>query len=209
MSGINELSMKFQNCFIKVSEKMISMKTEAIDLYKLYWTDVSPDTTFTAALSTDPVINDTDVALTKGEVINAYTFIDNYNKMIDNQVVATSDYFQTIENTLYGNDPRTAGVISVAIESFGYRAKLFCNNALETYKDCKCIYAGYFANELNLMINALSSGTIVFGAEYTASEALLAMNVVEQFINMIENSAVTQADYKSSLAKWERMHYQG
>jgi len=201
----NMLSSELQVCMVKFINTLIEMKSESMDLYKLYWAEVSPDPTFTAAANTDPIIYDPDVALTKNEIINAHTFIDNFNKFIDNNAVTTADYFTTIQNTLYGNDQRTAGAISAGIESYGYRAKMFCNNALTKYKEAKCIYKGYFATELSAMVSALSSTTVVFGADYTASEAILGVTLVEQFINMIENSAVTQADYNSTLSKWKRL----
>ena len=182
------------------------MKNEAIDLDKLYWTEVSTDAGFTAASGTTGVIYDTSVALTKNEVNSALTLIQQFDKFITNQALTQSDYLATIQSVRYGNDPATA-ILSQAIESFGIRAKQFCLDALEQYKRCKIINDIYFDSELSLAVTAISSQTIVFGAEYSNSEIVLAITLIQNYISLLSNLVATQGDYGATLAKWQRLAY--
>ena len=180
------------------------MKNEAIDLDKLYWTEVSTDAGFTAASGTTGVIYDTSVALTKNEVNSALTLIQQFNKFITNQALTQSDYLATIQSVRYGND-QAASIFSQAIENFGIRAKQFCLDALEQYKRCQIINDVYFDSELSLAVNAISSSTIIFGSEYTKDEVNLAINLTQNYVSLLSNLVATQADYGSTLAKWSRL----
>ena len=197
------------NCITSVLQKQIKdimnalcvMYPEAKDIHAAYFvTDAT--TQITAAGTGDPVTVESN--LTKEEYIACITFMENLKNFFENSSVYQSNYLDTINDVIYG-DAVLATQLGEATEQLGTRMKDVCTNALEVYKWCCKAYNIYVENEISAAISGMSSGSVVFGSGMIVSELTSAMTLIQQFQNMINNSAVTTGNYKATLAKWERV----
>lgn len=175
------------------------MRNEAKDLSNLYFKgSVSSD--LSALAGTDPATFNT--LLTKDQLINGLTIAEQYDKMFDNVAVATADYLTTVETNTHGNAVATS--ISPAVEAFGDRSTQFCRDLLTQYNRSRKLENIYNASELSAMIGSLSVQTVLYGANMTKDDLTSAITLIQQFQNFMTNVAVTTADYKITLGKWER-----
>ncbi len=63
----------------------------------------------------------------------------------------------------------------------------------------------YFDNEVGDAITNLDNQRIIYGSEMTKSDLTNAITLLQEFHKMLENTAVTQGDYSSTVSKWERL----
>ena len=200
--NLENLTLKLEQDIKSFVSSSVFMQNEAVDLEKLYWSEVSPDSTFSSATSGDAITNST--KLTKQEVINALTIAAQVKNFYQNSTLTQSDYYQNIQGIVYGNDQKTPQ-ISDAIEAFGDRSVEFCNNILTMIKQAADILDLYFDTEISSAVGSISTSTVVFGSNVTKQELTDGINLCDNFRKMITNQVATQSDWGAIVAKWQRI----
>lgn len=196
----NQVALKFQSSFYNFSVSLNNMMIESADIEKLYFSGAS---TQLAAL-TDPDPATTATKLTKLEISNGIGFCQQLNKFFNNVAVTTGDYLAVIEPILYGNDPKSTP-LSVEVEAIGNRLYLLCQDALTNFNTAKNLYTTYWSNEIGNAVGALTSSTVFYGIDATVGDLINAITLSEQYKKLINNEAVATSDYKSIIAKWQRL----
>ena len=196
----NLIASKIQSKIYDLTVSMGYLVNECVDIEKLYFS--GPSSQLAALGANDPVTVAT--KLTKTEIGNGITLCQQLNNFFQNAAVTQADYLATIEPILYGNDPAPSQ-LSVEVEAVGNRLYLLCQNVLELFKQSKEIYSLYWASEIGTIVGSLSSSTVFYGIEATASELINGLTLAEQWKKMINNEAVSTSDYKAIIAKWQRM----
>jgi hypothetical protein len=181
---------------------MLWMQPEASDLSKLYWAEVNTDTTYTALAAGAAATFST--KLTKQEVINALTYIEQLDKFYTNQALSQADYLLNVQGIINGNDQYVSPGISVAIENFGERAVSLCSSALQLFKDGKDILDVYFDTEISAAIGAVTGEECPWYT-FSKSDFSEAVSLVEAFKKLINNEVAAQADYGATVAKWRKI----
>ena len=181
---------------------MLTVQQEAVDLEDLYWAEVNTDSTYTAAANGDAITFAT--KLTKQEVINALTIAEQVRKFFGNTAMTQADYYNNFHGILYGNNERASPGISTAIEAFGTRSVSFIGTLLAEFKRAKDILDLYFDTTINLAIAAVTIEETPW-YEFTKDDFTDGVTMVEQFKKLINNEAITTADYASTLARWRKI----
>jgi len=192
-----------QNNMKTIMNSLKFMEKECKEIYDVYWkTDVN---TQIGALvnGTDPATVNTH--LTKTEYLGGITYCEDLNDFFQNGAVTTTDYKQSIYRIQYGSAAVLADELSPATEATGTRIYDLCLNVLEIYKQGKDIINLYYDNEVGDMITSIDSQRIVPGSEMTKDDLASAITLIEEFIGMLDNEAVTQSLYSSTVSKWERL----
>ena len=203
---MEQMTVLLQNNIITIKDSLKTMQRECDDIYDAYWkTDA---TTLITGLSsgTDPATVES--KLTKDTYLGGITLAENLNKFFTNVAVSQSDYLQTINQIKYGNAVLETQ-LSVAVEGIGTRIKQMCLDALEVYKQSLDITDMYFDNEIGDAVAVWEDHRIVYGCEITKLELSNTITMLQQYQNMVNNSAVTQGDYSATLATLDRLSVLG
>jgi hypothetical protein len=184
-----------------IMDKLNLLRNESKDLYNLYWkgtvnTD-NPGGTTAATTATSGSLEGNDIT-------NSVTLADNLNNFFDNIAVGTVDYLATIEKLLHG-DNAAITAISSDIEDFGARSVTFAQDLLDVYNKARDAENFYNTSEIGSAAGAMSTQTIMFGSSMTKDDLTSAITLLQQFQNMLNNTAVTTGDYKATLGKWLRL----
>jgi len=183
-----------------VVDAMSLMQNEVLDITKAYWaTDAN---TKISALSLDTDAATLATKLTKAEYLGGITAVEALGKFFTNQAVTTADYLISFDKLRYGSHAAGAK-LSEATEQLGSRMNLVALNAIEMFKMAKDILSIYINNEVGDMIANLDAQRHIPGSQMTEDELSSGVTVVEQFKKLVNNEAVTQGDYASTLAKWQ------
>lgn len=196
----NLIANKIQTKIYDFTVSLSYLINECPDIEKLYFS--GPSSQLSALGANDPVTVAT--KLTKTEIGNGITLCQQLNNFFQNSAVTQADYLATIEPILYGNDPAPSQ-ISVEVEAVGNRLYLLCQNVLELFKQSKEIYSLYWSSEIGTIVGSLSSSTVFYGIDATASDLSNGITLAEQWKKMINNESVSTSDYKAIVAKWQRM----
>jgi len=183
-------------------DSMIWMQPEAADLVKLYWAEVNSDSTYTA-LSVSAAATFT-TKMTKQEVINGLTWLEDVEDFYTNSAVTTTDYLQNLQGIIYGNDQYASPGISPAVEAFADRLLVMAQSSLQLFKDAKDLLDVYFDSEISAATGAVTGEEMPFYT-FSKSDFTEAITLIEQFKKMINNEAVTTGDYGATVAKWRKI----
>lgn len=181
---------------------MLWMQPEASDLAKLYWAEVNSDSTYTALSSSAAATYST--KLTKQELTNALTFIEELEDFYTNSALTQADYLANIQAIVYGNDEYTSPGISPAIEGFGERSVTLLESVLVCFKDAKDMLDIYFDNEISDAVGALTGEECPWYA-FSKSDFTEAISLIENFKKLVNNEVASQADYGATIAKWRKI----
>lgn len=183
-----------------IVSKFCAMRNEGKGLYDLYWKgSVNTDLGGTGS---DPA--SVTSGLTKQELLNFQTMVTNLDNFWENVAVSQSDYQVTIQACLHG-DAVLATALSSDTEDYADRSVVFCQDLLTQYDLSREVDNLYLNSEISAAVAGISSQTVVFGAGMTKDDLTSAINLIREFIDFIENAAITTADYKATLAKWRRL----
>lgn len=196
----NQIAAKLQTKFSSFMVSLGYLVPEVSDIEKAYF--AGPSAQLAGLADGDPATVST--KLTKLEISNAIGLCQQINNFFQNAAVTQGDYLAVIEPVLYGNDQATTA-ISVEVEAIGERLYLLCQTVLELFKNSKDNYTTYWANEIGNAVGAIATGTVFYGIGATAGDLVSAITITEQFKKMINNEAVATSDYKSIIAKWQRL----
>jgi len=196
----NLIASKLQTKFSSFMTSLGYLVPECVDIEKAYFS--GPSSQLAGLADADPATTST--KLTKLEISNGIGFCQQLNKFFNNVAVTTGDYLAVIEPILYGNDPKSVP-LSVEVEAIGERLKLLCQTALELFKNSKDNYTTYWSSEIGNAVGAIGSGTVFYGIDATGGDLVNAITITEQYKKMINNEAVATSEYKSIIAKWQRL----
>lgn len=192
-----------QNKLKTIANSLSWMQRECIDIYNDYWkTDAS---TLVPALATGTTPATVEYHLTKEEYINAITFCEEFDDFFTNEAVTQTDFRQTCIRVKYGSAADLGTPTSNAVEELGKRIYALCIAVLELYNDAKDATEIYFDNEISDIIAVIDTERIVYGSEMTKDDLSSMITLLQEFMDMIGNAAVTQGDYSAIIAKWERL----
>lgn len=184
-----------------IMDKMNLLRNESLDLFNLYWKGtVNSDNPG----GTNAATTETNGSLEGNDITNSVTLADNLNNFFDNSAVTQADYLVTIEKLLHG-DNAAITAISSDIEDFGGRSVTFAQDLLDVYNKARDAENFYTNSEISAAAGAMSSQTVMFGSSMTKDDLTSGIVLLQQFQNMLNNSAVTTGDYKATLAKWLRL----
>lgn len=192
-----------ETCLGKCFTEFIPMVFEAPSLSKLYWSEVSPDATYTALGSGAAATFSTQ--LTKQEVINGLTIAEQVDKFFQNQALTQADYRLNIQGIIYGNDAYTSPGISPAIEDFGTRLVTFCNSIITALKCSQDTLDVWFSTDIDDAVNAVTTTSLPFYSSIDKQEVLDGIVLIENFDKLITNQVATQAQYETTVSKYIRI----
>ena len=176
-----------------------SMYVDAGDIYNFYWdTDVN---VLVGALATGTTGATVNSKLTKTEYTNMMILCENLNKMFTNVSISTTDHLLYINGALYGTSSIST-IVGNNVENLGDRLKALAWQCMNVYNACKFNKALYFDNEVGDIVSALDAQRVLPGCSVTQSDMAAAITLMQDFIDFVENAAVTQADYKATVSKW-------
>jgi hypothetical protein len=189
----------------KIKELFASFSTlrhESADLYALYWKGSVNTEVGALALASTPAAKD--AKLNKGEMQDGVTLAEKMMNFFNNDAVATADHLAMIEKITHG-DAVLATAISNDTEAFGTRVVQFATDLLTQYQRCKVAQDIYTTGEIAGALSGMSAQTVLWGSSATKDDVTSAMTLINEFVDFIENAAVTTGDYKATLAKWLRI----
>lgn len=183
------------------SQQFLSLYREATDIVKAYFS-----TTATTLIGNVDLPNGDAVTvsskLTKLKFVQGITFCQQIQNLFGNEVVAgPADYMSNLQQMLNGTTPALAP-LSNDVEALGDRLKSMAGTVVEIYKRSKNNISLYNSSELAAALTQLSLSTIIFGCSTSKQRMVDGMNLLSNFVAMLEGSAVTQGDYLSIVSKW-------
>lgn len=197
----NKTTCYFEDNIIQFLTDMEWLSKEAIDLEKMYWaTDIATDMSGLGA--GDPATVNS--ALTKTEVTDGYTFATVVKAFFGNASVTQGDYYVKISNILNGEDAAVS-VLGPALEDFGDRLVIFCQKCYDDFLLAKHLLGVYNNMKISAVLGQLSNEDVLFGTSLTKSQISMFITLIEQFKKMINNEAVSTADYQSTVDKKPRL----
>lgn len=158
-------------------------------------------TDISALAGSDPVTVST--KLTKDEMTNGITLVQQVDKFFQNSAVTQSDYLGSVYPIVYGNNEATA-IVSTAVEALGERLKNLCDTLVTQWERGRDIIDLYFDNEFGDVVAVLDSHRIIYGSDMTQSDLSSAVTLIQEFQDLLQNAAVTTANYSETVAKWRR-----
>ena len=180
-----------------------SIKQESADIYKAYWSS-DANTTVGALGDSDPATYAS--RLIKTEYSSGLALVEDLDDFFTNSAVTQTDYKQTCGNLFYGS-ATTPTLRTNATEAIGDRLKNIASSCLAADKLCVEALKLHTESEIyDAFTNNgnFSAGNIVFGSEMTKADLNAGITLIEQFKKMMNNEAVTTADYAVTLATWKR-----
>ena len=198
MAIVNNITQRLQDELKSMMITCCYLCKESDDIYDLYWHTDANTTIGAVTNATDPVTSST--TLTKNEFTNGIALCENFKKMCKNEAVSTADYLSYAHNIYYGT--ATATELDSLIEAIGDRLKNVAGKIISLYSAYKVVNELYTENEVVDIVAVLDTERVIFGASMTNSDLGSAMTFLTQFANFCNGSAVTQANYAATIAKW-------
>ncbi len=195
------VTQKLQTDIKIVTDAFSLMRHEALDIFNLYWkggVKTDNDALGSGAAAT------LSTKLAKEDIVTAVTYVDQIYKFFDNQALATGDYMATCQLMTHGN-VATPALVSDRLEEYGERVKQICQDSIDQYNRCKEIENLYNSSEVGVAVSAISTQTVVFGAEMTKDQLISAVTLAQNWQTFLENAAPGTADRKVTLGKWESL----
>lgn len=199
MVGITEL---LQSDLIGIMNTLKSLQRECKNIYDSYWKTDANTNVSGLSLDTDPAAKT--AKLTKKDYTDGITFCQDFNDFFNNTAVTTSDYYQILVKIQYGDADLTTP-LSEATESIGDRLKQLALNCLDLYNQVLDTIDMYYDNEIGDILAVIDDDRIVYGSNMTKVELSDALTLLQQYVNMLSNSAVTTGDYSTTIGSWQRL----
>ena len=190
-----------QQDIVALFKKYRDFYFECKDLEKVYFsTDAS---TYVSGLGTDSTAATHNTLLTKVDYTNGITSIQQFTKLIDDQVVAQVDNLSNMNNVMYGS-AISPGVQSAAVEDVADRMKLLFSDMVLEYKSLLFIVDCYFDNEYGDIVAVLDAHRTMPGMDVNQFDLAAALTFIQEVKDYYENVLPTKANYSITLATWER-----
>lgn len=195
----NDISLSIENNMRSAALSMSTVKTEADDIVKTYF--ATGASSQIAGLATDGTAATVGSKLTKAKFINGITMAQQLQNFFANASVVTDDYMATSANLINGSDAAGAA-LSQDVEVLGARLVTMGNTMIQLKKSCESMLSAYNSSELAAAIVSISLPTVVYGCSTSKQKFVDGMNLCQQVVNFMGNSAVTTGDWNSTVNKW-------
>lgn len=180
--------------------KLAAIRVKALDCFNIYWKG-GVSGSISGLSSGDPASSAT--RLTKTQLTSGLLVADQLgNNLFENLAVATGDYMATIQSLKYGN--ATPTVISVAVEGYASKLVSLMNDLLDAYSDCWALDNYYSSHDLSTALAPLAGTDSVTTDGMTKDELIAGVVLAQQFMHFVNNAAVSQALYKTTLGLWAK-----
>lgn len=196
---MNQATLNLETSITGIAQALAFISSEASTLNKYYFD--SGASTLVNALATADTPATLASALTKGEVTNGITMIQELVDFFGNASVATGDYQSTADNLINGSNPIGAA-LSQDVENIGNRLKVIGTNLRSIRNDCEATVKLYNSSELSAVIGSLSSSLIIYGCSTSQSKMISGIVLCQQVVKFLNNEAVTTGDYQSTVSNW-------
>lgn len=197
---MNNISMAVEAQIKDIAQVMDEVRAEVGDLFKYYFTSASALVNGLADNAT-PATTAAGGSLSKGKILSGITSVEALNNFFGNAAVFQSDHMANILG-LINSSITASSPISGDLENIGSRLKSLGGTLISLHKKCASVRKAYVASELSLAVAAISSSTVVPGCSTTKSKMVDGIDLATQFVNLMENQAVSQADWAASVARW-------
>ena len=194
----NSVSLNVERSMVSISIDLVKMKQDSDDIVKQYFSTTA-SSLVGAAASGDAVTVGS--KLTKAKFVAGITVAQQIQNLFTNQAVGTNDYLASAVNLIDGTTA-AAQPLSQDVEVIGTNLVSLGAKSIDINKRCQSVLSTYNSSELAAALVPVSLTTIVFGADTTKQLFVDGMNLCQQINNFYGNSAVTQGDWNSVLAKW-------
>jgi hypothetical protein len=198
---MNNVTSYLEDSIENVASQLLEINDTVSDIYKVYFSTSA--STLVGALASDSTPATVSSKLTKGKFINGITMCENIINFINNQAVATSDYLATSENLINGSDQASQS-LSQDVESIGTRLQNLGGTLITLNQTVSSLLNLYNAAQLSAVLTAISGDPVVIGCSTTKTKFLSGVTLLQQFNNLMNNSAVTTGDYLSTISQWNQ-----
>lgn len=196
---MNNTSLVVETTITSIAGSLKNVRDESGELYKSYFATGS--NTLVDGLSTGGTAATVSSKLTKTEFVNGISMLEQLNNFFGNAAVTQADYVASAINLTNGTTAAGAA-LSSDVENIGDRLRQMGRDLIEIKKMCDSTLKVYSASELSPAVAALSSTTVVFGCSSTKSKMGSGITLLEQFVKLMTNLAVTTGDYSSTVSQW-------
>jgi len=189
----------FEQEMISLASKLNTLFVDSSAVYNSYFKTSATSDITGVANGTDAVT----VAskLTKTTYLAGITFVEDIEDFFTNTAVTTTDYQATAMKIFYGETER-GSVLSYAVESLGDRMKEAMTNALDIMYKADYLVNLYFDEQVDAMVTSLSNQKILPGTNITKYHLVSMVTLLQQYQNMLKNSAVSTGDYLATVNLW-------
>ena len=198
---MNNISTVLETNISSSMETLEWVSSESSRLYNLYFKSDASGLVSGLSSGTDAATVDTKI--TKDEYLAGITFMQNVNNFFGNSAVTQSDYLQSMNNVIYGNDAASAQ-LSYAVEEIGTKMKAMFITMYSLYEDCILNLKIYSESKISTIFTSLSDSDIMYGTSLTKANFVSFMTCIEQYKKMINNEVVTTGDYLATVSKRPR-----
>lgn len=195
------VTQKLQDDIKTLVNKFTLMRHEGLDLFNLYWKGGVKEDKDALAGGAAATLS---TKLIKGNIIVGLAIAEQCSNFFDNIAVVTQDQMANCQVITHGN-AATPALVSDRLEEFGERAKQFGIDSIAQFNLSKDIVNLYNSSELSAVIGSMSTYNVVYGSDMTKDQLTSAVNVCNDWISFMNNVAVSTADRKVTLGKWESL----
>jgi len=187
-----------ENLVRQMSNSLLYAKAESDDIQKIYFQKAQTD--IAGYDATSPVTVAT--KLTKQEMENGITFLQQLNKFLDGTATTQGDYYATCINLCNGKTAAEAAV-SPATEAVGTDLKTVATTMLDLYQKSKVVQDMYEDNEIDNIVDNISAERVIPGSSVTAALMSSGVTMARQYANFLGDSSVSTANYMSTVTNWQ------
>jgi len=196
---MNSVTQTLESNIISLCGNFALMINEVNDLNDYYFNSTASSLINSVSGNTTAVTVSS--SLEKQEFVNGMTLVQNLVDFFGNAAVTTSNYLSTCDNLINGS-VTASSVLSQDVENIGSRLKTLGQNLIVYWKTATNINKLYNSSGLSGFLSSLSDYIVVYGCSTTQNRFLSGVVLVEQFLNLMNNSAVTTDDYYSTVSQW-------
>lgn len=198
---MNNISQQIEGQLVEFAKGLLELQEEATDLTKYYFSSGASNLVNALVEDTTPATQSS--GLSKGRLIGGITLCEALKAFFGNQAVVTADRLDSAQKLIGGSFVASAP-LSADVEAVGSRLKALGGKVVGLNKLSAEILKSYSVGQLSGVLGALSAGTVLLGCSTTKEKFLAGVVLVQQFDAALNNSAVVQGDYLTTVVNWAK-----
>lgn len=191
---MNTIPSKIETNLKSIAAQIVQIAAQAQDTIKQN-TSSGASSAVAAVATGEPVTVST--KLTRGRYNAMITCLNQFIALVNNQAVTQADYLSSNYNALNGS-VAAAQPLSADVEAIGEKLKFLASKFISLFALAKETLDLHTTSETSLMLGAIASSNIVFGARLTKARFQLGIDMATQLSKMMNNEVVTQGTYLST-----------
>lgn len=196
---MNNVTATMETNLINLAQSFLWLNKEANDLYSYYWGTNVNTLISGLASGTTAATTASSGSLNKTNYQNGITLVTALMNFFGNSGVSTANYLVDAYGLINGSTPASSPV-SNDVENIGSRLVILGNNCISYYKSALDLTKSYNSCGLSSIIGSIASTNVIFGCNLTQSKFVSSIVLMNQFNNLMGNSAVTTGDYLSTVS---------